>query len=109
MARGDGHERRSDFDERHRSAAVSPSRFRTSVYSNGDTPEAVATEGVAYTLDEMDSDVTFPPISLKKSENYPARNSRICAEREREGAGWPRKPMTLVAETNRWVSCIPPE
>ena len=28
-----------------------------SVYSNGDTPEAVAAEGVAYTLDQMDSDI----------------------------------------------------
>jgi allantoinase len=28
-----------------------------SVYSNGDTPQAVAAEGIAYTLDQMDSDV----------------------------------------------------
>lgn len=28
-----------------------------SVYSNGDTPEAVAAEGVVYTLDQMDSDI----------------------------------------------------
>jgi peptidoglycan/xylan/chitin deacetylase (PgdA/CDA1 family) len=28
-----------------------------SVYSNGDTPQAVAAEGVAYTLDQMDSDI----------------------------------------------------
>jgi peptidoglycan/xylan/chitin deacetylase (PgdA/CDA1 family) len=28
-----------------------------SVYSNGDTPEAVAAEGVTYTLDQMDSDI----------------------------------------------------
>ena len=27
------------------------------VYSNGDTPEAVAAEGIAYTLDQMDSDI----------------------------------------------------
>ena len=36
-------------------------------------------------------------ISLKKSESYRARNSRICAEHEVEAARWPRKPMTLVA------------
>jgi allantoinase len=28
-----------------------------SVYSNGDTPQAVAAEGVVYTLDQMDSDI----------------------------------------------------
>jgi hypothetical protein len=28
-----------------------------SVYSNGDTPQAVAAEGITYTLDQMDSDV----------------------------------------------------
>jgi allantoinase len=28
-----------------------------SVYSNGDTPQAVAAEGIAYTLDQMDSDI----------------------------------------------------
>jgi allantoinase len=28
-----------------------------SVYSNGDTPQAAAAEGVAYTLDQMDSDI----------------------------------------------------
>jgi hypothetical protein len=28
-----------------------------SVYSNGDTPQAVAAEGIAYTIDQMDSDI----------------------------------------------------
>jgi allantoinase len=28
-----------------------------SVYSNGDTPQAAAAEGIAYTLDQMDSDI----------------------------------------------------
>ena len=48
-----------------------------------------------------DPDDRYLRISLKKSENYLARKSRICAEREIEDAGWLRKPMTLVAETNR--------
>jgi allantoinase len=30
-----------------------------SVYSNGDTPQAVAAEGITYTLDQMDSDIIW--------------------------------------------------
>jgi hypothetical protein len=47
-------------------------------------------------------------ISLKKSENDLARNSRVCAARGVEDVGWPREPMTPVAETNQRVSCLPP-
>jgi allantoinase len=38
-----------------------------SVYSNGDTPQAVAAEGIAYTLDQMDSDI----ISRLKTPSGP--------------------------------------
>ena len=53
-------------------------------------------------------DVSCRRISLKKSENDLARNSRVCAARGVEDAGWPREPMTPVAETNQRVSCLPP-
>ena len=43
----------------------------------------------------------FAQILLKKSENDLARNSRICPARGVEDAGWPREPMTLVAESDR--------
>ena len=42
-----------------------------------------------------------PQTLLKKSENDLARNSRICPARGVEDAGWPREPMTLVAESDR--------
>jgi allantoinase len=38
-----------------------------SVYSNGDTPQAVAAEGITYTLDQMDSDI----ISRLKTPSGP--------------------------------------
>jgi hypothetical protein len=38
---------------------------------------------------------------LKKSENDLARNSRIYPAREVEDAGWPREPMTLVADVDQ--------
>ena len=42
-----------------------------SVYSNGDTPQAAAAEGVLYTLDKMDSDIIQ---RLKVPEGF----SRCC-------------------------------
>jgi hypothetical protein len=48
-----------------------------------------------------DGGAAFDRILLKKSENDLARNSRIRPARGVEDAGWPREPMTLVAETDR--------
>jgi hypothetical protein len=43
----------------------------------------------------------FGRISLKKSENDPARKSRICAAGGVKDAEWPRGSMKLVAEADR--------
>jgi allantoinase len=54
-----------------------------SVYSNGDTPEAVAAEGVAYTLDQMDSDI----VQRLKTPEGPLHAAAQSGGHRRHGPG----------------------
>jgi hypothetical protein len=78
-----------------------------SVYSNGDTPEAVAAEGVAYTIDQMDSDIVqrlktpdgslmllpYPVVTVDMGQDL----ARMRGPREIE-ALWLDYILELVAE-----------
>jgi allantoinase len=78
-----------------------------SVYSNGDTPQAVAAEGVAYTLDQMDSDIVerlktpdgplmllpYPVVTVDMGQDL----ARMRGPREIE-ALWLDYILELVAE-----------
>jgi hypothetical protein len=54
-----------------------------SVYSNGDTPQAVAAAGVAYTLDQMDSDVA----QRLKTPDGPLMLAALSGGHRRHGPG----------------------
>jgi allantoinase len=66
------------------------------VYSNGDTPEADASEGVAYTLDQMHSDIVQrlkTPEGLLMLLPYPVVT--VCMGQELARTRGPREIETL--------------
>jgi len=84
-----------------------------SVYSNGDTMQAMAAEGITYTLDQMDSDIisrlktpdgslVLLPVSGRNGRHGPAPGPNEDAP-----SGWitywswPMKPMPIPRERRR--------
>ena len=91
-----------------------------SIYSNGDTMQAIAAEGITYTIDQMDSDVVsrlktpdgsvvlipYPVVTIDLGQNLPRMKTAVeiedlwvdyVAELAREARTDPSREATTVA------------